>query len=194
MAQTSPMAQTPAPTQTPATTQTTSHPQTGAAPPRILPLGTATAPRYRASRERHPHERHHAPLPAPAQRPAAPRLPRHPRAACAPAPGSRAELAGRFALRLTEVLTGVRPAGQLTRHTTHEGYRELARLVRGGPLRGRGGAGRPQLGPVHAFSPAPGALEVCVRVESGARHHMVAFRLEQHHATAQWQCAAVEAR
>ncbi|MDH6135296.1 hypothetical protein P3T37_004706 [Kitasatospora sp. MAA4] len=118
--------------------------------------------------------------PAPACRGAAPRRPRHPRSACSPSHGGGTELAARFALRLVEVLTGARPAGQLTRHTTHDGYRQLAQLVHGGP--------------VHDFAPGPGALEVCVRVDFGPRHHMVAFRLEQHRNTEQWQCAAVDAR
>ncbi|WP_051970267.1 Rv3235 family protein [Kitasatospora azatica] len=137
--------------------------------------------------------------PLPRHRPAPPRAPRQPRAACGPAGGDgrdsagRKDLARRFALRLVEVLAGVRPAGQLVRHTTHDGYRQLARLVHGGPLR-QPGAALPRLGPVHDSTPAPGALEVCVRVEAGIRHHMVAFRLERHRRTDQWQCAAVEAR
>ncbi|WP_051965980.1 Rv3235 family protein [Kitasatospora mediocidica] len=149
------------------------HAQAPGAPPRS---GSCHAPPVRA---------HHG---APQRRP------RHPRSACAPAQGGGSELAARFALRLVEVLTGVRPAGQLTRHTTHDGYRQLAHLVHGGPLRRRTGGARPLLGPVHDYAPGPGALEVCVRVEFGPRHHMVAFRLEQHRGTEQWQCAAVDAR
>ncbi|MFG2823610.1 Rv3235 family protein [Kitasatospora sp. NPDC048365] len=120
---------------------------------------------------------------------------RRPRAACAPAPSStdRRDLAARFAHRLVEVLTGVRPVGQLQRHTTLLGYQQLTALVRTGPLRPRGRAPRMRLGRVYDSAPAPDALEVCVRVEFGPRHHMVAFRLEQHHRTAQWQCTAVEA-
>ncbi|PYC66478.1 hypothetical protein C7C46_31330 [Streptomyces tateyamensis] len=122
-----------------------------------------------------------------------PRAPRHPRADCGPAadrvPGS-GDLAHRFAQRLVEVLAGVRPPGQLVRHTTHDGYRELARLARGNPLR-RAGRALPRLGPVHESVPGPGALEVCVRVEAGPRHHVVAFRLERHRRTEQWQCTTV---
>ncbi|MFE4601704.1 Rv3235 family protein [Kitasatospora indigofera] len=154
---------------------------------------------------------HHPPVaqqaPAP-HRSAPPRHPRHPREACAPAarggpgPGGgtggeravRAELAGRFALRLVEVLTGVRPAGQLQRHTTLDGYGGLTALVRSGPLRPRGAATRPRLGRVHDSAPSAEVVEACVRVELGPRHHMVAFRLERHRRTGQWQCAAVEAR
>ncbi|GAA1228204.1 hypothetical protein GCM10009665_18330 [Kitasatospora nipponensis] len=128
---------------------------------------------------------------------------RHPRAACAatgPGAGAghprhaRPELAARFAQRLVEVLSGLRPPGQLARHTTHDGYRQLARLAHGGALRPSGGAGRARLGPVHDFAPAAGSLEVCVRVETGHRHHLLAFRLERHRHTEQWQCAAVETR
>ncbi|WP_329495216.1 Rv3235 family protein [Kitasatospora herbaricolor] len=145
----------------------------------------------------------HGPAP---HRSGAPRHPRHPRAACAPAahgtPGHaggteravRAELAARFALRLVEVLTGVRPAGQLQRHTTLDGYGGLTALVRSGPLRPRGAVTRPRLGRVHDSAPSPEVVEACVRVELGPRHHMVAFRLERHRRTGQWQCAAVEAR
>ncbi len=173
----------------------------GPVPPRVLPLtaaphpARALAPARAAAGHGHDALVPRAPQAPPAtHRPHAPRPPRHPRTACAPGRGGAADLAARFALRLAEVLTGARPAGQLTRHTTHDGYRQLTRLVHGGPLRARGGAGRPRLGPVHDFSPAPNALEVCVRVESGARHHMMAFRLERHHVTDQWQCAAVETR
>ncbi|GAA2242186.1 MULTISPECIES: Rv3235 family protein [Kitasatospora] len=138
-----------------------------------------------------------APLhtPAPVRVPGEPRRPRHPRAACAPAHGGgHSELAARFAHRLVEVLTGRRPAGQLQRHTTVPGYQQLTALVRSGPLRPRGQVVGHRLGQVYDSAPAPGALEVCVRVEFGHRHHVVAFRLEQHRRTEQWQCAAVEAR
>ncbi|GAA0668217.1 hypothetical protein GCM10010193_20070 [Kitasatospora atroaurantiaca] len=156
--------------------------------PRVRPLVHATG---------HPHARRPARTPHPhpcAPAPAEPRRPRHPRAACAPAHGGHGELATRFAHRLVEVLTGLRPAGQLQRHTTVPGYQQLTALVRSGPLRPRGRVTGHRLGRVYDSAPVPGALEVCVRVEFGPRHHMVAFRLEQHRRTEQWQCAAVEAR
>ncbi|MEU3573678.1 Rv3235 family protein [Kitasatospora sp. NPDC036755] len=110
-----------------------------------------------------------------------------------PGPGSGA-LAARFAHQLVEVLTGARPSGQLLRHTSLAGYGQLASLVRAGALRRGGPADRPRLGPVHDRSPSPDAVEACVRVDLGRRHHMVAFRLEQRGAAGQWQCTAVEAR
>ncbi|MFD7454181.1 Rv3235 family protein [Kitasatospora sp. NPDC059827] len=129
------------------------------------------------------------------------RRPRHPRAACT-APGSApgparhdaGALAARFAHQLVEVLTGARPSGQLMRHTSLDGYGQLASLVRAGALRRGGPADRPRLGPVHDRSPSPDAVEACVRVDLGRRHHMVAFRLEQRGPAGQWQCTAVEAR
>ncbi|MFD0347684.1 Rv3235 family protein [Kitasatospora aburaviensis] len=99
----------------------------------------------------------------------------------------------RFAHQLVEVLIGTRPSGQLMRHTSLDGYGQLASLVRAGALR-RGGAARPRLGPVHDRSPSPDAVEACVRVDLGSRHHMVAFRLELRGPAGQWQCTAVEAR
>ncbi|MFJ1705793.1 Rv3235 family protein [Kitasatospora sp. NPDC088346] len=164
--------------------------------PSIHPLVHATG-RHRPRRPvRHPH-----PMPAPGT-PGTPgtgaegvRVPRHPRTACAPARGAgQGELASRFAHRLVEVLTGIRPVGQLQRHTTLRGYQQIVALVRSGPLRPRGRAPQARLGRVYDSAPGTGALEVCVRVEFGPRHHMVAFRLEQHRETRQWQCAAVEAR
>ena len=173
--------------------------------PRIRPLAqpaahpTASAgtaggvPHTRLSAAERP-----APHRAPAPRPA-----RHPRAACTPpadgaetarARAERAELAARFAHRLVEVLTGVRPAGQLQRHTTLDGYGRLTALVRSGPLRPRGAAARPRLGRVHDSAPSAGVVEACVLVGSGSRHHMVAFRLEQQRRTGAWQCAVVETR
>ncbi|WBP88605.1 Rv3235 family protein [Kitasatospora cathayae] len=134
------------------------------------------------------------------------RRPRHPRAACTAAAGAGAAaatgaarhdagaLATRFAHQLVEVLTGARPAGQLMRHTSLDGYGQLASLVRAGALRRGGPAGRPRLGPVHDRSPSPDAVEACVRVDLGRRHHMVAFRLEQRGPAGQWQCTAVEAQ
>ncbi|MFE1319276.1 Rv3235 family protein [Kitasatospora phosalacinea] len=148
---------------------------------------------------RHPH-----PVPSPDG--AAPRPARSPRAACdgsgppyrprtaAPSSTGHAELAGRFAHRLVEVLCGARPVHQLQRHTTLPGFHQLAALVRTGPLRPRGRVLRPRLGRVHDCAPGPGAVEACVRVELGPRHHVLAFRLERHTRTGQWQCAAVETR
>ncbi|GAB2708134.1 Rv3235 family protein [Kitasatospora kifunensis] len=167
---------------------------------------TVAAPAIHRLAPRHPAAVHRTPAghraPAhrqaphgPADRAGAPRGPRHPRAACdTGAPEPDGGLATRFALRLVEVLAGARPVGQLARHTTHDGYRQLARLAQDGPLRRSGALPRPKLGRVHTSAPGPGALEACVRVEAGARHRMVAFRLERHWRTAQWQCAAVEAR
>ncbi|MER8102679.1 Rv3235 family protein [Kitasatospora sp. NPDC094016] len=123
------------------------------------------------------------------------RRPRHPRAACTgPAGHDPRALASRFAHQLVEVLTGARPSGQLMRHTSLDGYGQLASLVRAGALRRGGAADRPRLGPVHDRSPSPDAVEACVRVDLGRRHHMVAFRLEQRGQAGQWQCTAVEAR
>ncbi|MEV4614060.1 Rv3235 family protein [Kitasatospora sp. NPDC049258] len=167
------------------------------ASPRVHPLVPSPG-RHRPRRPvRHPH-----PVTAPAASPTAlhartapARAPRHPRTACAPARGAgQGELATRFAHRLVEVLTGVRPVGQLQRHTTLRGYQQIVALVRSGPLRPHGRPPRTRLGRVYDSAPGTGALEVCVRVEFGPRHHMVAFRLEQHRQTLQWQCAAVEAR
>ncbi|MET9612629.1 Rv3235 family protein [Kitasatospora indigofera] len=179
------------------------HAPAGASGHRRAPLHAPARPHGAGAQ--HAPVAQHAPA---AHRSAPPRRPRHPREACAPAahggpgPGSgtgseravRAELAGRFALRLVEVLTGVRPAGQLQRHTTLDGYGGLTALVRSGPLRPRGAATRPRLGRVHDSAPSAEVVEACVRVELGPRHHMVAFRLERHRRTGQWQCAAVEAR
>ncbi|WP_354640820.1 Rv3235 family protein [Kitasatospora camelliae] len=145
----------------------------------------------------HPqHPRTARPTRTAARSTAPPRPPRHPRAACAAAPSSEGpgDLASRFAHRLVEVLSGIRPAGHLQRHTTLQGYQQLTALVRTGPLRPGGRVPRMRLGRVYDSIAGPGALEACVRVEVGPRHHMVAFRLERHRTTEQWQCAAVEAR
>ncbi|WP_051838474.1 Rv3235 family protein [Streptomyces sp. NRRL WC-3742] len=143
----------------------------------------------------HPHRQ-----PRPSDCDRAGRRPLHPRAACAAAVATPPDdqdaraLAARFAHQLVEVLTGVRPSGQLMRHTTLDGYGQLASLVRVGALRRGGAADRPRLGPVHDRSPSPGAVEACVRVDLGRRHHMVAFRLERRGPAGQWRCTAVEAR
>ncbi|MFJ4192051.1 Rv3235 family protein [Kitasatospora sp. NPDC089509] len=167
------------------------------APP--LPGGTVTV-RPTAQLAARPHRR----VRASGSCDPAGRHPRHPRAACAarstgaaatgPAPHDARALAARFAHQLVEVLTGARPSGQLMRHTSLDGYGQLAALVRAGALRRGGPADRPRLGPVHDRSPSPDAVEACVRVDLGRRHHMVAFRLEQRGPGGQWRCTAVEAR
>ncbi|MFJ6140357.1 Rv3235 family protein [Kitasatospora sp. NPDC092286] len=161
--------------------------------------GTATAPRTGLQAPPHHHLRSTGRSACAARtghHPPADRRPRHPRAACSAAPGHdpRAALTTRFAHQLVEVLTGARPSGQLLRHTTLDGYGQLAALVRTGALRRGGATGRPRLGPVHDRSPSPDAVEACVRVDLGNRHHMVAFRLEQRGPAGQWQCTAVETR
>ncbi|GAA2157499.1 hypothetical protein GCM10009760_59740 [Kitasatospora kazusensis] len=166
-------------------------------PAAVRHLATAHAPRVRplVHETGHPHARRPAHAPHQHVRAVAePRQPRHPRATCAPAHGGHGDLAARFAQRLVEVLTGLRPAGQLQRHTTVPAYQQLTALVRSGPLRPRGRVTGHRLGRVYDSAPLPGALEVCVRVEFGPRHHMVAFRLERHRRTEQWQCVALEAR
>ncbi|MCX4748718.1 Rv3235 family protein [Kitasatospora sp. NBC_01287] len=170
--------------------RTTTAPASALAAPASAPAATtataAAAPATGPAIRRLAAARRPAPHRAPTGRAVAPR---HPRAAC-----DDGDLAARFALRLVEVLSGLRPIGQLARHTTHDGYRLLARLAGQGPLRRPGQPQRPRLARVHESAPAAGVLEVCVRVESGERHHMVAFRLERHRRTEQWQLAAVEAR
>ncbi|QKW19772.1 hypothetical protein HUT16_12510 [Kitasatospora sp. NA04385] len=167
--------------------------------PLVRPVPAARRPvRHPHPQAQPPHGPHRAGQPT--------RTARSPRAACdgagpphrprtaAPSSTGHAELAGRFAHRLVEVLCGARPVHQLQRHTTLPGFHQLAALVRTGPLRPRGRALRPRLGRVHDCAPGPGAVEACVRVELGPRHHVLAFRLERHTRTGQWQCAAVETR
>ncbi|BAJ28723.1 MULTISPECIES: Rv3235 family protein [Kitasatospora] len=173
--------------------------------PRIHPLVRPAPADRRPVRHPHPLPPGHPSGPPAGPHPPAARQARSPRAACdggrpaahrprTAAPGStgHAELAGRFAHRLVEVLCGERPVHQLQRHTTLPGFHQLATLVRTGALRPRGRVLRPRLGRVHDCVPVPGAVEVCVRVELGVRHHLLAFRLERHGRTGQWQCAAVE--
>uniref|UniRef100_UPI0006E2B24B Rv3235 family protein n=1 Tax=Peterkaempfera griseoplana TaxID=66896 RepID=UPI0006E2B24B len=143
------------------------------------PPGSLTARLGRVHGRRPDHSR--------ARRPSGPHC-------AAPARGDLNELATRFALRLVEVLSGVRPAGQLSRHTTHTAYGELTRLVQRGTLRAGPGQARPVVRRVYDSAPAPGVLEVCARVESGARSRMVVFRLERHPRSQQWQCAALDTR
>ncbi|MFJ2867406.1 Rv3235 family protein [Kitasatospora sp. NPDC087314] len=158
------------------------------------PLTARPHRRPRTAAGQHPVA-HHQVAHHPAGRHPAGRRPRHPRATCTDAGGHDPRaLASRFAHQLVEVLTGARPSGQLMRHTSLDGYGQLASLVRAGALRRGGVADRPRLGPVHDRSPSPDAVEACVRVDLGRRHHMVAFRLEQRGTAGQWQCTAVEAR
>ncbi|WP_034088524.1 Rv3235 family protein [Streptacidiphilus albus] len=118
---------------------------------------------------------------------------------CGPAP-TRTDgngLAGRYAQRLLEVLSGHRVCEQLIALTTEEVYDDIRTLVRRRCLLGPGNA-LPLLGRVFDDSPAPGVLEVTAMVRIGERLELLAFRLElrqsRRQPTATWRFTALETR
>ncbi|MHA6760359.1 Rv3235 family protein [Streptacidiphilus sp. PAMC 29251] len=145
------------------------------------------------------------PRPAPAPAPAGARLGRvhgvgaRPRA-CGPAPTRTRHnaVAGHYAQRLLEVLSGHRVCDQLAVLTTEEVYDDVQTLVKRRLLRAPGNA-LPVLGRVFDDSPAPGVLEVTATVGVGDRVELLAFRLEQHSPprrpeTTTWRFTALETR
>jgi len=123
-----------------------------------------------------------------------------PRAAqCATAPTRTGDnaLAGRYAQRLVEVLSGHRVCDQLAALTTEDVYDDVRTLVRRRALRAPDGAA-PVLGRVFDDSPAPGVLEVTAAIELGGRLEILAFRLElsrvPRRPEATWRFTALETR
>jgi hypothetical protein len=121
------------------------------------------------------------------------------RRVCGPAPTRTRDnaLAGHYAQRLLEVLSGHRVCDQLAVLTTEDVYDDVRTLVRRRLLRAPGDA-RPVLGRVFDDSPAPGVLEVTATVVVGDRVELLAFRLEQHRSPRRpeptWRFTALETR
>jgi hypothetical protein len=106
-------------------------------------------------------------------------------------------LAGSYAQRLLEVLSGHRVCDQLAALTTEDVYADVRTLVQRRALRAPGDV-RPVLGRVFDDSPAPGVLEVTAAVALGERVEMLAFRLElrrvPRRTEAAWRFTALETR
>jgi hypothetical protein len=127
----------------------------------------------------------------------APRVPR-PRTAGALAPAPRAgapagpgDWPARFARLLTEVLSGLRPARQLTPWMTRRACFALRALA---PVFSTGQ--RPRVLRVLASQPSPAVVEMSVVVGLGTRTRALAVRLERAAAAGQpgrWLCTDIEA-
>ena len=106
-------------------------------------------------------------------------------------------LAGRYAQRLLEVLSGHRVCDQLTALATEEVHDDVRTLVQRRCLLGPNGS-LPVLWKVFDDSPAPGVLEVTASVRVGERLEMLAFRLEwrraPRHPNGTWRFTALETR
>ena len=106
-------------------------------------------------------------------------------------------LAGHYAQRLLEVLSGHRVCEQLTALATEEVHDDVRTLARRRCLVGPNGE-RPVLGKVFDDSPAEGVLEVTASVRVGERLEMLAFRLELRRGPrrreAAWRFTAMETR
>ncbi|MFC1429067.1 Rv3235 family protein [Streptacidiphilus sp. N1-3] len=119
--------------------------------------------------------------------------------ACGSAPTRTRDnaLAGHYARRLVEVLSGHRVCDQLAALTTDEVFDDVRTLVKRRLLRAPGDA-LPVLGRVFDASPAPGVLEVTATVGVGDRVELLAFRLEQHRSPRRpepvWRFTALETR
>ncbi|QMU67878.1 Rv3235 family protein [Streptacidiphilus sp. P02-A3a] len=106
-------------------------------------------------------------------------------------------LAGRYAQRLLEVLSGHRVCEQLTALATEAVHDDVRTLVQRRCLLGPNGS-QPVLWKVFDDSPAPGVLEVTASVRIGERLEMLAFRLEwrraPRHPNGTWRFTALETR
>ncbi|MEY9965734.1 hypothetical protein ABIA33_003784 [Streptacidiphilus sp. MAP12-16] len=118
---------------------------------------------------------------------------------CGPAPTRTGNngVAGRYAQRLLEVLSGHRVCDQLAALATEDVYDDVRTLVRRRSLRAPGDV-LPVLGRVFDDSPAPGVMEVTAAVGLGERVEILAFRLELGRAPRRpemtWRFTALETR
>ncbi|MBV9487470.1 MAG: hypothetical protein JO246_15670 [Frankiaceae bacterium] len=96
----------------------------------------------------------------------------------------------RLAQVIAEVLTGARPAAQLSDVAAPDVIRMLVRSA--GRLRAVPGA--PVLCPivctVHIDEPAPGVAEACALINLGVRYRAIAFRMEAA-GDDRWRCTAL---
>lgn len=92
-----------------------------------------------------------------------------------------------FAQGLVEVLSGRRPAGQLTRHVSPAVQRGLGRSGAGHQLRS---AVAPTVHSLHLSEPAHGVCEMSAIVAVGPRYRAVAARLEWK--VDHWLCTALQ--
>jgi hypothetical protein len=90
---------------------------------------------------------------------------------------------------IAEVLTGARPAAQLSDVAAPEVIRLLVRNA--GRLRAVPGVPpqRPIVGAIHVFEPVPGVAEACALINLGVRYRAIALRLEA--PNGRWQCTAL---
>ncbi|GAA2380299.1 Rv3235 family protein [Nonomuraea africana] len=86
---------------------------------------------------------------------------------------------------LAEVLTGRRPPETVADRLADRAYAELVRAGR--MIRT---ASRPLVGRPHVTQPKEGAVEMCLLVHCGERHHVLAVRLERR--GVQWVCTDFE--
>jgi hypothetical protein len=115
-------------------------------------------------------------------------------------PTARADLphpkpwCGRFVQALVEVLSGDRPAAQLTRWMTDDVFTDVVSRVSALGLSTtaavRTGLGRAVVRSVHLYEPRDGIAELAVHVKHGGRSRAVALRLEG--LDGRWQCTALQ--
>ncbi|GAA3471434.1 Rv3235 family protein [Nonomuraea roseola] len=86
---------------------------------------------------------------------------------------------------LAEILTGRRPPETVADRLTDRAYAEL---VRAGRMIVTGS--RPLVGRPHVKQPKEGAVEMCLLMHCGERHHVLAVRLERR--GVQWLCTDFE--
>jgi len=102
--------------------------------------------------------------------------------------------AGRFVQAIVEVMSGVRPVGQLVRWTTTDVYATMQRRIAHTELVNQGARGGRRAGAIvrsiHVDEPADGVAEVCAVVQQGARCRAVALRLEGF--DGRWQCTVLQ--
>ena len=102
-------------------------------------------------------------------------------------PPDPARFGRQFAQGLIEVLSGRRPAVQLTRHVSPAVQRGLNRSGAGHQLRG---AVAPVLHSIHLSEPADGVCELSAIVAVGPRYRALAARLEWK--LDHWLCTALQ--
>jgi hypothetical protein len=116
------------------------------------------------------------------------RQPRGRQPAPSPQPGAP-QVAARIAQVIAEVLTGARPAAQVSDLASPDVVRLLVRSA--GRLAAQRGAPRqrPIVGSVHVRPLRDGVVEACAVINLGIRYRAIALRLEA--SNDRWRCTAL---
>jgi uncharacterized protein DUF6459 len=96
----------------------------------------------------------------------------------------------RLSQAIVEVLSGSRPAAQLSAHASFDVLQQLERWSGRFSGRATAPARNPRVMSVHVCEPGPGIAEACASVDTGPRRRAFAMRLEVK--SGHWELTALE--